>query len=95
MAANDPSCAADVGSAAQAKEMPLRVVAAIETDRDAALARFGRSDNGLRGPDLYVLRARNDGKVAAYIDFAQIGRIITDLYDIDGVRRPRERRSRS
>jgi signal transduction histidine kinase len=73
------------GSAADAKAMLERAVAAVKADEAKALAAFSRGDPGFKDRDLYVFCARNDGRVDAHIDPRQIGRNIKDLYDVDGV----------
>jgi signal transduction histidine kinase len=75
----------DNGSAADAKAMLERAVAAIKTDEAKALAAFNRGASGFKDHDLYVFCARNNGKVDAHIDPSQIGRNLKDLYDVDGV----------
>ena len=72
-------------AAADAKAMLERAVAAVKANEDTALAAFSRGSDGFKNRDLYVFCARNDGKVDAHIDPAQIGRNIKDLFDVDGV----------
>ncbi len=72
-------------SAADAKAMLERAVAAVKANEPTALAAFSKGTDGFKDRDLYVFCARRDGKVDAHIDPAQIGRNIKDLYDIDGV----------
>ncbi len=72
-------------SAADAKAMLERAVAAVKANETTALAAFNHGVDGFKDRDLYVFCARRDGKVDAHIDPAQIGRNIKDLYDIDGV----------
>jgi len=73
------------GSAAAARAMLERAIAAVTADEPKALADFKTGARGFRDHDLYVFCARLDGKVDAHIDPAQIGRDIKDQYDIDGV----------
>jgi signal transduction histidine kinase len=80
-----PTLAEGRASAADAKAMLERAVAAVKADEPKALAAFSHGDEGFRDRDLYVFCARTDGKVDAHIDPAQIGRNIKDLYDVDGV----------
>jgi signal transduction histidine kinase len=80
-----PARAAGNASAADAKAMLERAVAAVKADEVTALAAFSHGAEGFRDRDLYVFCARRDGKVDAHIDPAQIGRNIKDQYDIDGV----------
>lgn len=72
-------------AAADAKAMLERAVAAVKANEDTALAAFSRGSDGFKDRDLYVFCARNDGKVDAHINSAQIGRNIKDLFDVDGV----------
>jgi Single Cache domain 2 len=81
----DPALAADHATAADAKAMLERAVAAVKADEAKALAGFSQGGEGFKDRDLYVFCARRDGKVDAHIDPAQIGRNIKDQYDIDGV----------
>jgi hypothetical protein len=80
-----PVLAEDNGSAADAKAMLEKAVAAVKLDEAKALAEFSQGGGGFRNRDLYVFCARSDGKVDAHIDPTQIGRNLKDLYDIDGV----------
>ncbi len=73
------------GSATDARAMLERAVAAVNANEAAALTAFSHGDAGFKERDLYVFCARNDGKVDAHIDPAQLGRNIKDQYDIDGV----------
>jgi signal transduction histidine kinase len=83
--AGGPALAEDKASAADAKAMLERAVAAVKADEPKALAAFSQGADGFKDRDLYVFCARNDGKVDAHVDPAQIGRNIKDLYDVDGV----------
>src|SRR5580700_7713262 len=80
-----PALAEDKASAADAKAMLERAVAAVKADEPKALSAFSHGAEGFKDRDLYVFCARADGKVDAHIDPAQIGRNIKDLYDVDGV----------
>lgn len=73
------------GSAADAKAMLERAIAAVRADKARALAAFSAGADGFKDRDLYVFCARSDGKVDAHIDPAQIARNIKDLYDVEGV----------
>ena len=77
--------AEETGSAAAAKAMLERAVAAIKADEPRALAAFSSGADGFKQNDLYVFCARTDGRVDAHIDPAQIGRNIKDQYDVHGV----------
>jgi signal transduction histidine kinase len=73
------------GSAAEARTMLERAVAAVKADEAKALAAFSHGEAPFRDRDLYVFCAHNDGRVDAHPDAGQIGRNIKDLYDVDGV----------
>jgi len=76
--------------ATAARAMLERAVAAMRADEPKAIAAFNRGAEGFHHGDLYVFCARNNGRVDAHIDPAQIGRNILDVYDIDGVALGRE-----
>ena len=75
----------DRGSAAEARAMLERAVAAVKANEPRALADFTAGGKGFRDHDLYVFCARLDGTVDAHVDPVQIGRNIKDIYDINGV----------
>jgi signal transduction histidine kinase len=75
----------EAGSAAAAKAMLERAVAAVQADKPRALAAFNGGTDGFKENDLYVFCARTDGRVDAHIDPAQLGRNIKDQYDVHGV----------
>ena len=77
-------------TAAAARAMLDRAVAAMRADEPKAIAAFNSGAGGFHQGDLYVFCARNNGRVDAHIDPAQIGRNIQDIYDIDGVAFGRE-----
>jgi signal transduction histidine kinase len=83
--AGRPVMAQESGSAADAKALLQRAVAAVKTDEAKALAAFNQGSGGFRDRDLYVFCARRDGRVDAHVDPTQIGRNLKDLYDVDGV----------
>ena len=76
--------------AAAARAMLERAVAAMRADEPKAIAAFNSGAEAFHQGDLYVFCARNNGRVDAHIDPAQIGRNILDVYDIDGVALGRE-----
>ena len=76
--AGGPALAEDKASAADAKAMLERAVAAVKADEPKALAAFSQGADGFKDRDLYVFCAPNDGKVDAHVDPAQIGRNIKD-----------------
>ncbi len=73
------------GSAADAKAMLERAVAALKANEAQALADFNRGAAGFHDRDLYVFCARLNGTVDAHIDQTQIGRKLQDQYDLHGV----------
>jgi signal transduction histidine kinase len=85
LAAGGVAQAQDRASAADAKAMLERAVAAVKANEAGALASFSHGDAGFKDRDLYVFCARTDGKVDAHIDPSQLGRNIKDQYDVDGV----------
>jgi signal transduction histidine kinase len=85
LSAAGPALAEGRASAADAKAMLERAVAAVKAGEPKALSAFSHGAEGFKDRDLYVFCARTDGKVDAHIDPVQIGRNIKDLYDVDGV----------
>lgn len=85
LAAGSGVQAQDRASAADAKAMLERAVAAVKANEPVALAAFSHGAAGFKDRDLYVFCARTDGKVDAHIDSTQLGRNIKDQYDVDGV----------
>jgi signal transduction histidine kinase len=71
-----PSLAAETGSAAEAKALLEKAVAAVKADKMDAIAKFNKADAGFRDRDLYVFCAAPDGKLEANANKALIG---TDL----------------
>jgi Single Cache domain 2 len=82
--------AAPPGTAADARAMLDRAVAALRANEPTAIAAFNSATGGFRQGDLYVFCATLNGRVDAHVDPAQIGRHIQDVYDIDGVALGRE-----
>lgn len=80
-----PARADTTGSAAEARTMLERAVAAVKADEAKALAAFSHGDPPFKDRDLYIFCARNDGRVDAHVDPTQIGKNIKDSYDVDGV----------
>ncbi|MBV9551122.1 MAG: cache domain-containing protein [Alphaproteobacteria bacterium] len=73
------------GSAAEARAMLQRAVAALRTDPVAAITAFNKTDGGFRDRDLYVacFDARS-GKVVAHVDAKQLGVDVRSLKQPDG-----------
>ncbi len=72
-----PLFAQEFGTAAQARTMLERAVAALKADQTAALARFNSKDGGFRDRDLYVFCVNaSDAKTTAHASPSIIG---TDL----------------
>lgn len=80
-----PAMAETQGTAAEARAMLERAVAAVRANEARALAVFDSGAEGFKRGDLYVFCARRDGTVDAHIDPKQIGRKLQDQYDKMGV----------
>jgi signal transduction histidine kinase len=76
MVLTKPSLAAETGTAAEAKALLEKAVAAVKADKADAIAKFNKDDAGYRDRDLYVFCAAPDGKLEANVNKALIG---TDL----------------
>src|SRR5262245_35692721 len=80
-----PAAAQPLGTAAQARAMLERAVAALRADPAAALARFNRADGGFRDRDLYVACFEvGTGTVRAHVDPKQLGTDIRTVKEADG-----------
>jgi hypothetical protein len=64
---------AEFGTAAEARAMLDKAVAAIKADKAKALAMFSKGEGGFKDRDLYVACAGADGKVTAHLDATRIG----------------------
>ncbi len=64
---------AEFGTAAEAKVMLEKTVAAIKADKAKALAMINKGEGGFRDRDLYPECSGLDGKVTAHVDAARIG----------------------
>ena len=84
--ATSPSRAAPAqGSAAQAKSMLVRAVAALKADPAAAIKNFNQGNGGFRDRDLYVACFdAKTGLVQSHIDPKQLGVDIRTLKQPDG-----------
>ena len=74
--------AADVGSAAEAKAMLDKAVAAVKADKAKALADFTSGQGGFRDRDLYPFCAGPDGNFTAHPSL--VGKSFKDLKDKTG-----------
>ena len=73
------------GTAAEAKAMLEKAIAALKKDKAAALAAFVKKDGGFQDRDLYVFCYNtSDGKFTAHINPALIGTDIRNLKEKDG-----------
>jgi len=64
---------AEFGTAAEAKVMLEKTVAAIKADKAKALAMINKGEGGFRDRDLYPACSGLDGKVTAHVDATRIG----------------------
>ena len=73
---------AQTGTAAEAKAMLEKAVAALKANEAAALAKFPKTDGGFRDRDLYVYCFNTaDGKFTAHVNPALMGTDIRALKD--------------
>src|SRR2546426_4161230 len=63
----------EFGTAAEAKAMLEKTVAAIKADKAKALAMINKGEGGFRDRDLYPACSGLDGKVTAHVDPTRIG----------------------
>lgn len=78
-----PAETAQYGTAAEARAMLERAVAAVTADKAKALAMFNKDDGGFRDRDLYVFCANAaDGVQTAHP--APTGRNLKDVKDVNG-----------
>lgn len=74
--------AADYGTAAEAKAMLEKAVAAVKADKPGALAQFAKGEGGFKDRDLYPFCVGPDGKFSAHPTLA--GTNAKDLKDKAG-----------
>jgi Single Cache domain 2 len=80
-----PLSAADFGTAAEARAMLERAIAALRSDLAAAIAKFNKGDDGFRDRDLYVFCVNaSDAKTTAHADPKIIGRDVREFKDPTG-----------
>jgi cytochrome c len=73
------------GTAAEAKAMLEKAIAALKADKAAALANFVKKDGGFIDRDLYVFCYNtSDGKFTAHVNPALMGTDIRALKEKDG-----------
>ena len=76
------ACAAEYGSAKEARAMLDRAVADVKKDKVAALARFTKGEAGYKDRDLYPFCASLDGTTTAHP--TMVGKNLTELKDKSG-----------
>lgn len=74
--------AAEFGSAAEAKAMLEKAVAAVKADKPAALAQMAKGENGFRDRDLYPFCGGADGNFTAHPTLT--GKSMKDLKSASG-----------
>jgi polyisoprenoid-binding protein YceI len=84
MSATASAQSAQFGTAAEAKAMLDKAVAAMKADKTKALEMFSKGEGGFKDRDLYVACGGPDGKVTAHINPARIGLDIKEFKDSTG-----------
>ena len=74
--------AAEFGTAAEAKAMLEKAVAALKADKAKALSEFAKGEGGFKDRDLYVFCGGPDGKFTAHPKL--MGQSLKDLKDKTG-----------
>lgn len=74
--------AAEYGSAAEAKAMLDKAVAAVKADKSKALGEFSKGEGGFKDRDLYPFCAGPDGNFTAHPSL--VGKSMKDLKDKTG-----------
>jgi hypothetical protein len=74
----------ELATAADAKAMLERVVAAMKADPSRTIAQINRGDREFRDRDIYPTCAGPDGKNVAHPDPARIGLVQKDIKDANG-----------
>jgi signal transduction histidine kinase len=82
----NPALAQSLGTAAEAKAMLEKAVAALKAGQAKALGDFNNASGGFRDRDLYVFCAGPDGKFTAHVNPALRGTDIKALVDKSGKR---------
>ncbi len=76
--------AAEYGTAAEAKAMLEKAVAAVKANKSAALSQFAKGEGGYKDRDLYVFCGGPDGNFTAHPTLT--GKSLKDLQDKQGKR---------
>lgn len=84
VSAAGPAYAAEYGTAAEARSMLERAVAALRQDKTAALASFNKGERGFRDRDLYPFCAGPDGTVTAHSNPTEVGKNLKQIKDKQG-----------
>ena len=74
----------EFGTAAEAKAMLEKAVAAIKADKTKALATINKGEGGFRDRDLYPACSGLDGKVTAHVDSTRLGMDRNTMKDVTG-----------
>lgn len=74
--------AGEFGTAAEARSMLDRAVAAVKADQAAALAKFAKGEDGFKDRDLYPFCGGADGNFSAHPSLT--GKSMKELKDKDG-----------
>ena len=70
------------GTAAEAKAMLEKAVAALKADKATALSQFTKGEGGFKDRDLYVFCSGGDGRISAHgFDAGIIGKQLVDFVD--------------
>lgn len=76
------SFAADYGTAAEAKAMLEKAVAAVKANKSVALTQFAKGESGFKDRDLYPFCGGTDGNFTAHPSLT--GKSLKDLKDKEG-----------
>jgi signal transduction histidine kinase len=79
-----PLLAAENGTAAEAKTMLERAVAAVKADKAKALLEFSKGENGFKDRDLYVFCIGADGRIDAHPNATLMGQDAKNMKDKNG-----------
>jgi Single Cache domain 2 len=82
----NPASAQSFGTAAEAKAMLEKAIAALKSNKTKAIEDFNNPTGGFRDRDLYVFCAGPDGKFTAHVNPALRGTDIKALVDKSGKR---------
>jgi YHS domain-containing protein len=76
--------ASEFGTPDEARAMLERAVAALQTDKSAALEAFNEKDGGYQDRDLYIFCGDPDGNLTAHARPNAIGRPLRSFMDVSG-----------